>query len=360
MRLPSAGSTAAPSTGVLSWRQPADALRGIGLGAAAYLDRHQRGIGELAQGERVRPVVGGLRLDDDVPRVPAQLAGERPGGVVLQVVERQRRVSSGGDHPQPRHAGRALHHVPHRGVARDQLGEPFALAKPEQLRRDRAVHVGADEHHLGVGPGERDGQVGGDHAAGRARRRAGHEHDVVSLTERRCHAMGQVGECLPGLRPRGGDGDLPAERPGRQVQQDRQVKHALRVHGVVDPLVAPVHEERHDQADDQPEHQTAGDDQQLLGAARLARRGGDVVDGPAVGVRKLAVGRRVFLGELAQLALVRVKLGGVGGPLRRVRRQATDLGALRADGRVERSYLRLQRLELRVDVVDRACCRFCR
>ena len=93
-----------------------------------------------------------------------------------------------------------------------------------------------------MGPGERDGQVGGDHAAGRAGCRAGHEHDVVALTERRRHAMGQVGECLPGLRPRGGDGDLPAERSGGQVQQDRQVEHPFRVRGVMDPLVAPVHE----------------------------------------------------------------------------------------------------------------------
>src|SRR6516164_590059 len=55
--------------------EPADALGGLGLGGAFNLDRHQRGVGELAERERVGTVVGRLRLDDDVPRVPAQLAG---------------------------------------------------------------------------------------------------------------------------------------------------------------------------------------------------------------------------------------------------------------------------------------------
>src|SRR5215472_10140590 len=77
----------------------------------------------------------------------------------------------------------------------------------------------------------------------------------------------------PGVAPATNTMWLPspsaAATPWPRSVNDRQVEHALGVRGAVVPLVAPVHEEGNDQADEQPQHKPAGDDQRLLGAARL-------------------------------------------------------------------------------------------
>src|SRR5262249_1535971 len=105
------------------------------------------------------------------------------------------------------------------------------------------------------------------------------------------------------------------------------------------------------QPDEQPGHQSARNDQQLLRAAGLPGRGGDGDDGPAVGLRSQGADVRVLLGELVALALVRLELVLIGGPGGGVGRQRADLGAQRGLGLVEPVYLLLQLLQLLVDVV---------
>ena len=125
-------------------------------------------------------------------------------------------------------------------------------------------------------------------------------------------------------RPTGGAPAAACRDPSRSAASNRRAE-VPEVPGVLDPRVPLVPGERDDQADEQPGHQSAGQDDLLLGAAGGARRRGLGDDRAAGGRGRLSGQRGGLVGQRPQLTGRRLELGLGTGPLRGVHREGPDL-----------------------------------